>query len=181
MHQRNCADLCFQQTQQDASGWRAGTNTRRWKCLWTEALFLSPLSRASRNVMFVLGQVAACFVKSQTHRLPQTLHNPALFHVPRNIHRDILHHIHCVGGVAKLSAWTPQPNESGKWTFPQKTWTTLLSLLWESRSDRWKNSNSLSEWLSRVRYKCFMKGEWKAYTDIQMAEDIDLAVAEGAD
>lgn len=27
------------------------------------------------------------------------------------------------------------------------------------RSDRWKNSNSLSEWLSRVRYKCFMKGK----------------------
>ena len=127
MHQWNCADLCFQQTQQDASGWKGCTNTRRWKCLWTEALFLSPLSRASRNVMFVLGPVAPCFVKSQTHQLPQT-------------HCTTLHCFMCPGistGIVCITfivweewqsfwAWTPQPNESGKWTFPQKTWTTLL-------------------------------------------------------
>ena len=111
---------------------------RRWKCLWTEALFLSPLPRASRNVVFVLGQVAACFVKSQTHRLPQTDCTSLRYFVccclwPRNTHRDVLHHIHCVGGVAKLLSLNTPAKWVRKTNIPTEDFNqTSLFLLWYS-------------------------------------------------
>ena len=133
-----CWPLCFQQTQQDASGWKGCTNTRTWKCLWTEVLFLSPLPRVSRNVVFVLGQVAACFVKSQTHRLSRTHCTTLRCFMcsclwPRNIHGYILYHIHCVGGVAKLLSLNTPAKWVRKMNIPTEDFNkTSLSLLWYS-------------------------------------------------
>lgn len=127
MHQRNCADLSiFNRHSRMHQAGRAAP-TLGGGNVSELTLFLSPLSRASRNVMFCAWSSGSLL---WNHRHTDCLRHtaqPAGVHVPRNIHRDILHpHSLCGEGVAKLLSWTPQPNESGKWTFPQKTWTTLL-------------------------------------------------------
>lgn len=172
MHQRNCADLSvFNRHSRMSFGRTAltlgGGNVSELKhCFWV--LSQEPLEMS-----------CLCLVKWQpalwNHRhtgASRHCTTPALFPCTQRYPQGCLHHIHCVGGVAKLLSLNTPTKWVRKMNIPTEDLNNTSHPAVIFRSDRWKNSNSLSEWLSRVRYKCFMKGKGRPTQIFQMAEDI---------